>query len=172
MVESRGIEIGHAFRLGTKYTEALNLRPSPLHPGDTPGPLEMNCYGLGMTRIIAAAVEAEGGNDEHGIVWAPALSPFRVAVVPAPRVSVDAAAPAFRRFAQEFGVQDALLDDRFDGTGFGAKMTDARLMGISNVVVVREDGAFELHPRIHGVVGKFDSYKTLNDVVERVKRGN
>ena len=171
--ESRGIEVGHSFRLGTRYTEALGLRPAPGAPGQKPQePLEMSCFGLGITRIVAAVVEADGGRDEHGIVWSDALAPFRAVVVPAPRVSPDQAAPAFRAFAERLGVDGALLDDRFDGaTTFSAKLQEARLLGVSNVVVVRGDGAFEVMPRVCGVTDNAVRVGTLAEALEAVGSG-
>jgi prolyl-tRNA synthetase len=144
-----GIEVGHVFRLGTKYSEALGATFA-----DDEGrqrPFVMGCYGLGVSRLAAAVVECH--SDERGIVWPPAAAPFR-AVVLALNVKDDriraAAEDACARL-EAAGV-DALLDDRAETPG--VKFNDADLIGFPLRVVVGrgylKDGTLELQSRRDG----------------------
>jgi prolyl-tRNA synthetase len=74
----RGIEVGHVFYLGTKYSEAMNA--TFLDENGKPAPLQMGCYGIGVTRILGAAIEQN--HDERGIIWPDAIAPFTVVLCP------------------------------------------------------------------------------------------
>jgi prolyl-tRNA synthetase len=138
MVENQGIEIGHVFKLGTKYSAAMNAQY--LDDSGTQHPVIMGCYGIGINRILASAVEA--GHDSNGIVWPLALAPYEAIVVPLQanneavmKVAEDLAA------ALEAGGADVLLDDRDQRPG--VKFKDADLIGIPLRVVVGERGLKE-----------------------------
>ena len=132
----RGIEVGHVFFLGTKYSAAMNA--SYLDETGKPRLMEMGCYGIGITRILGAAIEQR--HDARGIVWPASIAPFEVVVCP---IGYDrspeckAAADALHENLQALGV-DVILDDR--GERPGAMFADWELIGIPLRVVVSERG--------------------------------
>lgn len=135
----RGIEVGHVFVLGTKYSKAMNA--TYLDEGGKPQFLEMGCYGIGITRLPAAAIEQN--HDERGIIWPDALAPFTVVVCPigmdrSPEVKVAAEALYEELLAK--GV-DVLLDDR--GERPGAMFADWELIGVPHRVVISDRGLKE-----------------------------
>jgi prolyl-tRNA synthetase len=135
----RGIEVGHVFVLGTKYSKDMNA--TYLDEGGKPQLLEMGCYGIGITRLPAAAVEQN--HDERGIIWPDALAPFTVVVCPigmdrSPEVKVAAEALYEELLAK--GV-DVLLDDR--GERPGAMFADWELIGVPHRVVISDRGLKE-----------------------------
>jgi prolyl-tRNA synthetase len=132
----RGIEVGHVFYLGTKYSKAMNA--SFLDETGKPALFEMGCYGIGVTRILGAAIEQ--GHDERGIVWPVAIAPFEVVVCPIAydrSAEVQAAAQALYRDLQAAGV-DVMLDDR--GERPGAMFADWELIGVPLRVVISDRG--------------------------------
>jgi prolyl-tRNA synthetase len=134
----QGIEIGHVFKLGTKYSKAMGA--SFLDDKGTETPVIMGCYGIGVSRLLAAAVEA--CHDANGIVWPPAIAPYSVVVVPlqVQNAAVVEAAEALAKAFEDAGV-DVLLDDRDQRPG--VKFKDADLVGIPLRVVVGERGLKE-----------------------------
>ena len=132
----RGIEVGHIFQLGRKYSEAMQA--SVLDEAGKPVTMYMGCYGIGVTRIVAAAIEQN--NDAAGICWPEPLAPFSVVVVPlnagkSPRVA--AAAEQLYAELQAIGLE-VLLDDR--DARPGVKFADAELLGIPHRIVVSDRG--------------------------------
>ncbi len=132
----RGIEVGHIFQLGQKYTEALGCKV--LGEDGKPLTLTMGCYGIGVTRVVAAAIEQNF--DEKGIIWPASIAPFVVAIVPmnaakSPR-SVEAAEALYAKL-KAAGL-DVLLDDRNERPG--VKFADLELVGIPHRIVVSERG--------------------------------
>ena len=132
----RGIEVGHIFQLGTKYSEALGCKV--LGDDGKPFTVTMGCYGIGVTRVVAAAIEQNF--DEKGIIWPQAIAPFEIAIVPmnahkSPR-TLDAAEALYAEL-QALGY-DVLLDDRNERPG--VKFSDLELMGIPHRIVVGEKG--------------------------------
>ena len=132
----RGIEVGHIFQLGTKYSEALGCKVL----GDDGKPLvvTMGCYGIGVTRVVASAIEQNF--DEKGIIWPSAIAPFEVAIVPmnaqkSPR-TLEAAEALYAEL-QAAGY-DVLLDDRNERPG--VKFSDLELTGIPHRIVIGEKG--------------------------------
>jgi prolyl-tRNA synthetase len=135
----RGIEVGHVFALGTKYSQAMGA--TFLDASGQEQVMEMGCYGIGITRIPAAAIEQN--NDERGIVWPQALAPFSVAIAPIgyDRVSaVREAADGLHDELEAAGVE-VLLDDR--GERPGVMFADLELIGIPNRVTIGERGLNE-----------------------------
>jgi prolyl-tRNA synthetase len=132
----RGIEVGHVFFLGTKYSKAMNA--TYLDETGKPQFMEMGCYGIGVTRILGAAIEQN--HDAHGIVWPDALAPFTVAICP---IGMDrsevvkSAAQALHDELQAAGV-DVILDDR--GERPGAMFADWELIGVPHRVVISDRG--------------------------------
>jgi prolyl-tRNA synthetase len=132
----RGIEVGHVFYLGTKYSWAMNA--SYLDEGGKANPLEMGCYGIGVTRILGAAIEQD--HDERGIIWPDAMAPFVVAICPIGyerSVEVRELALDLHDKLQSMGV-DVILDDR--GERPGAMFADWELIGIPHRIVISERG--------------------------------
>jgi prolyl-tRNA synthetase len=132
----RGIEVGHVFLLGTKYSAAMNA--NYLDESGKPQPMVMGCYGIGVTRLLGAAIEQ--GHDERGIVWPDALAPFAVVVCPIGYDRTPAVKEAADRLHAELlaaGV-DVVLDDR--GERPGAMFADWELIGVPQRVVVSERG--------------------------------
>jgi prolyl-tRNA synthetase len=135
----RGIEVGHVFVLGTKYSKPMNA--TFLDEAGKPQFLEMGCYGIGITRLPAAAVEQN--NDERGIIWPDAIAPFTVVVCPIGMdrsAEVKTAAEALYEQLLEAGV-DVLLDDR--GERPGAMFADWELIGVPHRIVISDRGLKE-----------------------------
>ena len=135
----RGIEVGHIFYLGTKYSQAMNA--TFLDEDGKPKPFEMGCYGIGITRLPAAAIEQN--HDAKGIIWPDALAPFTVVVCPigADRSpEVKAAAEQLYADLLEAGV-DVILDDR--GERPGAMFADWELIGVPHRVTIGDRGLKE-----------------------------
>src|SRR5262249_8024719 len=106
----RGIEVGHIFQLRTKYSEAMGC--TFLEEGGQPKPMEMGCYGIGVTRIVAAAIEQN--HDERGILWPLPIAPFHVAIAPVGWGKSELVRATAERLHDELttaGVE-VLLDDR------------------------------------------------------------
>ncbi|MFC5698133.1 proline--tRNA ligase [Pseudomonas sp. GCM10022186] len=140
LVIKRGIEVGHIFQLGTKYSEAMKL--NVLSEQGKPVTLIMGCYGIGVSRVVAAAIEQN--YDERGILWPEALAPFQIALVPL-KYETPAVKEATDKLYAELraaGV-DVLLDDRDKKTSPGVKFADMELIGIPHRIVVSERGLTE-----------------------------
>jgi len=130
----RGIEIGHVFYLGTKYSKAMNA--TFLDVNGKPQFMEMGCYGIGITRLPAAAIEQN--HDERGIIWPDALAPFTVVLCPITPDRFPAVAAAADQLYAELraaGV-DVILDDR--GERPGAMFADWELIGVPHRVTIGE----------------------------------
>ncbi|MGQ7956953.1 proline--tRNA ligase [Pseudomonas sp. SP16.1] len=133
----RGIEVGHIFQLGTKYSEAMNCQV--LGENGKPVTLTMGCYGIGVSRVVAAAIEQN--NDERGILWNDALAPFQIALVPL-RYETEQVREATDKLYAELTAAgfEVLLDDRDKKTSPGIKFADMELIGIPHRVVVSDRG--------------------------------
>ena len=135
----RGIEVGHVFYLGTKYSRAMNA--TFLDEDGKPKPFEMGCYGIGVTRLPAAAIEQN--HDERGIIWPDAIAPFTVVICPIGMdrsEAVKAAAEALHDQLAALGV-DVMLDDR--GERPGAMFADWELIGVPHRVTLGDKGLKE-----------------------------
>jgi len=134
---ARGIEVGHVFQLGPKYAEALGA--TVIDEGGKAQVMSMGCYGIGVTRIVAAAIEQR--HDEAGIIWPEAMAPWRVAVcVINPKnasTAVNEAAESLYQALSQRGIE-TVLDDR--GLRPGNMFADMELIGIPHRVVVSERG--------------------------------
>jgi len=132
----RGIEVGHVFYLGTKYSKAMNA--TYLDESGKPQLMEMGCYGIGITRLLGAAIEQN--HDERGIVWPDAMAPFTVVVCPIGydrSTAVKAAADKLHAELEAGGI-DVMLDDR--GERPGAMFADWELIGLPWRVVISDRG--------------------------------
>jgi prolyl-tRNA synthetase len=133
---ARGIEVGHIFQLGQLYSEAL--KATVLDEQGNAVAMYMGCYGIGVTRIVAAAIEQN--HDESGIIWPDAIAPFQVVLVPInyqKSAQVLETADKLYRDFQAAGI-DVLLDDR--DARPGVKFADSELMGIPHRIVIGDRG--------------------------------
>ncbi|MDN3554185.1 proline--tRNA ligase [Halomonas almeriensis] len=129
---ARGIEVGHVFQLGTKYSTAMNA--TVLDENGKAVPLLMGCYGIGVTRVVAAAIEQN--HDDAGIIWPDAIAPYNVALVPMNAHKSQRVRDESERLYQAFsdaGI-DVLLDDR--DLRPGVRFADQELMGIPHRIVI------------------------------------
>jgi prolyl-tRNA synthetase len=129
----RGIEVGHTFKLGTKYS--ASMKATFLDPKGVPQPFVMGCYGIGVSRVVAACVEQS--HDANGIVWPASLSPWDLAIVPLnmSKDDIKNTAETLYAGALKLGL-NVLLDDRPDSAG--VKLKDADLIGIPLRLVIGE----------------------------------
>jgi prolyl-tRNA synthetase len=142
----RGIEVGHVFYLGTKYSKAMNA--TFLDETGKPALMEMGCYGIGVTRILGAAIEQN--HDERGIIWPASIAPFAAVICPIGydrSAEVKAAAETLYAELQAAGV-DVLLDDR--GERPGAMFADWELIGAPVRVVISDRGLKEGQLELQG----------------------
>ena len=140
----RGIEVGHIFQLRTKYSEALDA--TFLDEGGKPQFMEMGCYGVGVSRIVAAAIEQN--HDEGGITLPPSVAPFQVALAPIGMNKSEAVRTATEQLYAELIAADVevLLDDRNERPG--AMFADLDLIGIPYRVVIGERGLIQDPPMV------------------------
>ena len=160
----RGIEVGHVFYLGTKYSEAM--KATYLDETGKPALMEMGCYGIGVTRIVGAAIEQN--HDEKGIIWPSAIAPFQVVVCPVGAAKSEMVRAESEAIYQELlaaGI-DVALDDRDERPG--AMFADWELIGVPVRVTVGErslkEGQLELLRR-KGLAG---STCARGDIVQQV----
>ena len=141
LVIKRGIEVGHIFQLGRKYSEAMEC--TVLNEQGKTATLLMGCYGIGVSRVVASAIEQN--HDDRGILWPDALAPFQVALIPMKMESSDAVRETTEQLyagLQLAGI-DVLLDDRDKKTSPGVKFADMDLIGIPHRVVISDRGLTE-----------------------------
>jgi prolyl-tRNA synthetase len=133
----RGIEVGHIFYFGTKYSAAMNAMV--VGPGGTEAPLEMGSYGIGVSRLVGALIEAF--HDENGIVWPDAVAPFRVGLInlrPDDQATTALAEDLYRALGR--AAVEVLMDDRGEERA-GAKFATMDLIGLPWQVTVGPRGA-------------------------------
>ncbi len=166
----RGIEVGHVFFLGTKYSEAMNA--TFLDENGKPTLMQMGCYGIGITRIVGAAIEQN--HDERGIIWPAALSPFDVVICPVgwgKSESVRATATQLYEELRARGV-DAILDDR--DMRPGSMFADWELIGIPLRITVGErglkDGQVEIQGRRESTATKVALGEAVSRAMERLNQ--
>jgi prolyl-tRNA synthetase len=164
----RGIEVGHVFYLGTKYSRAMNA--TFLDEDGKPKPFEMGCYGIGITRLPAAAIEQN--HDERGIIWPDAIAPFTAVICPIGMERSPAVRAAAERLYAELkalGV-DVLLDDR--GERPGAMFADWELIGVPHRITVGDkglkDGQIEYQHRREAQASKLELAQALPWLRERL----
>ena len=161
----RGIEVGHVFYLGTKYSRAMNA--TFLDENGKPQPLEMGCYGIGITRLPAAAIEQN--HDERGIIWPDAIAPFTVVICPVGMDRSEAVKTTAESLYADLlaaGV-DVILDDR--GERPGAMFADWELIGVPHRVTVGDkslkEGVVEYQHRRDATASKV----AVADILAHVK---
>jgi len=162
----RGIEVGHIFQLGTKYSEALKARV--LDENGKEQTMVMGCYGIGVTRVVAAAIEQNF--DENGIIWPDAIAPFHVAIVPINMNKSEAVAQKAEEIyagLQAAGIDVLLMDE--EKARLGVLLANTDLMGIPHRIVIGDRG---LESGTIEYKGRRDSEKqeiAANDIVEFLK---
>ncbi|CAH0524937.1 proline--tRNA ligase [Vibrio hippocampi] len=146
----RGIEVGHIFQLGTNYSEKMNC--GVLGPDGKNVILEMGCYGIGVSRVVASAIEQN--NDKYGIIWPDALAPFQIAIVPMNMHKSERVKEAAEKLYAELTAAgfEVLFDDRKERPG--VMFSDMELVGIPHTVVIgdrsMDEGNFEYKNRRNG----------------------
>lgn len=164
----RGIELGHIFKLGTKYADAMNARF--LDENGKAQPIIMGSYGIGIERIIACHIEQN--HDEHGIIWDRAIAPYDVHMLAASTRNKTVVGEADRIYAEltDHGVE-VLYDDRADVTP-GFKFKDADLLGMPYQIIVGEknlaQGKIEIKERRTGKRSLLDADKIVDAVLSLV----
>jgi len=141
LVFKRGIEVGHIFQLGQKYAASMNA--TVLNDKGQKQVMTMGCYGIGVTRVVAAAIEQN--NDDKGIIWPAGLAPFQVGIVPMNYDKSEQVKETADRVYQELtdlGI-DVFMDDRDKKTSPGVKFADMDLIGIPHRIVISDRGLKE-----------------------------
>ena len=162
----RGIEVGHIFQLRTKYSAALKCNYLDEKGAQTP--MEMGCYGIGITRIVAAAIEQN--HDERGIVWPQPIAPFDVAIVPIGICKSPAVREAAEKLHGELTAMglDVLLDDRDERPG--VMFADMELTGIPHRVVIGDRGLKQNQLEYQGRRNKAAQPVALDNAAEEIKK--
>ncbi|MFV8448624.1 proline--tRNA ligase [Vibrio campbellii] len=161
----RGIEVGHIFQLGNVYSEAMNC--GVLGPDGKNVILEMGCYGIGVSRVVASAIEQN--HDKYGIIWPDALAPFQVAIVPMNMHKSEEVKEAAEKLYAEMTAMgiEVLFDDRKERPG--VMFSDMELIGIPHTIVIGDrsmkEGNFEYKNRRSGE----KTAVAMADIVEHVK---
>jgi prolyl-tRNA synthetase len=135
----RGIEVGHVFQLGTKYSDSMGA--TFLDENGKPAPMQMGCYGIGVTRVLGAAIEQNF--DDKGIIWPEAIAPFEVVICPMGYDRSDAVREQSDKLyatLQQAGI-DVILDDR--GERPGVMFADWELIGVPHRIVIGDRGLKE-----------------------------
>ncbi|MEW8354364.1 MAG: proline--tRNA ligase [Candidatus Thiodiazotropha sp.] len=158
---ARGIEVGHIFQLGQKYSEALNA--TVLDENGKAVVMTMGCYGIGVSRVVAAAIEQH--HDDKGIAWPAALAPFQVALCPMKMEKSQRVREAVERLYAELQAAgiDVLLDDRNVRPGF--MFADMELIGIPHRIVVGEKSLDEGKVEYRGRRETENSFIPLDEIV-------
>ena len=165
----RGIEVGHVFFLGTKYSEALNA--TFLDNNGKPAVLQMGCYGIGVTRIVGAAIEQN--HDDRGILWPAALTPFDVVICPVGWGKSEAVRDAATQLYESLRAQgvDAILDDR--DLRPGSMFADWELIGVPLRVTVGDrglkEGIVEIQGRRDDAASKVPAADALQQTLARLR---
>ncbi|BBP69260.1 proline--tRNA ligase [Pseudomonas sp. Seg1] len=167
----RGIEVGHIFQLGNKYSKAMKCEV--LGENGKPVTLEMGCYGIGVSRVVAAAIEQN--NDANGIIWSDTLAPFQIALVPL-RYETEQVREATDKLYAELTAAgfEVLLDDRDKKTSPGIKFADMELIGIPHRIVVSDrglaEGNLEYKSRTEGEAQALPVADVLSFLQARIRR--
>jgi len=158
----RGIEVGHIFQLGTKYSEAMGA--SVLDENGKSVTMTMGCYGIGVSRIVASAIEQN--HDDKGIIWPTSMAPFQLAIVPLNMHKSEAVASCAEQLYQQLldaGV-DVLLDDRNERPG--VKFADMELIGIPHRIVIGDRALAENNIEYKGRRDEESRLLPRNDIVD------
>ncbi len=163
---ARGIEVGHIFQLGTKYSESMNAAVT--NEAGKNQIMIMGCYGIGISRVVAAAIEQ--GHDENGIIWPNELAPFQVALCPMNMHKSDRLREAAESIYQELEAAgiDVLFDDRKVRAGF--MFSDMELIGIPHRIVIGDRGLDKGSAEYRARTDKENRDIPLTEIVDFVKQ--
>jgi prolyl-tRNA synthetase len=159
----RGIEVGHVFQLGTRYSEAMGC--TYLDQQGKAKPMEMGCYGIGVTRLLGAAIEQ--GHDERGIVWPISMAPFEVVICPMNYDKSDLVKATADQLHEDLiaaGI-DVVLDDR--GERPGAMFADWELIGVPFRIVIGDRGLADAQVEFKGRTDAESQLVPLNQIKEK-----
>jgi len=161
----RGIEVGHIFQLRTKYSEAMGC--TFLDEAGQTKPMEMGCYGVGVSRIVAAAIEQN--NDARGIVWPLAIAPFQVAIAPVGWGKSEAVRATAQRLHDELSAAglEVLLDDRDERPG--VMFADLELIGIPHRITVGDRSLKQGQVEYQARTETSAHLVNLADIVDRIR---
>lgn len=162
---ARGIEVGHIFQLGTRYTEAMGI--TVMDEQGKPATLTMGCYGIGVSRVVAAAIEQH--HDDKGIIWPAALAPFQVALAPINLHKSQRLRDAVEKLydeLQQAGFQ-VLLDDRKIRPG--VMFADLELIGIPHRIVFSERGLDEGMVEYKGRTDEAAEKISLDTIIQHIQ---
>ncbi|MCU7807805.1 MAG: proline--tRNA ligase [Candidatus Thiodiazotropha sp. (ex Semelilucina semeliformis)] len=162
---ARGIEVGHIFQLGKKYSDALNA--TVLDENGKAVVMTMGCYGIGVTRVVAAAIEQH--HDDKGITWPAGLAPFQVAICPMKMNKSQRVKDTVEKLYAELEAAgiDVLLDDRDVRPGF--MFSDMELIGIPHRIVVGEKSLDEGKVEYRGRKDAENSFLPLDEIIDHIK---
>ena len=161
----RGIEVGHIFQLRTKYSD--EMKAGYLDESGQSRPMEMGCYGIGVSRIVAAAIEQS--HDTRGIIFSAAMAPFQIVIVPIGfRKNTQVRIEVERLYAEivNAGI-DVLLDDRDERPG--VMFADMELIGIPHRIVIGERGLKEGNIEYQGRQDEKSQAVPLQDIIDFIK---
>jgi prolyl-tRNA synthetase len=162
----RGIEVGHIFQLRTKYSETM--KANYLDESGQSQNMEMGCYGIGISRIVAAAIEQN--HDEHGIIFPLAIAPFQLVIIPIGMAKSTLVKNTAEKLYQEFSAAniEVILDDRNERPG--VMFADMELVGIPHRIVVGERGLKESNVEYQVRTDQAAQAVPLNDIVSFVSK--
>ena len=161
---ARGIEVGHIFQLGTKYSQALKATVQNDSGKDVP--ISMGCYGIGISRIVAAAIEQN--HDESGIIWPENIAPFKVIIIPInmhKSKKVETAASDLYEFLKNQNIE-VLFDDRKIRPGI--QFADAELIGIPIRIVISEKGITNNQIEFRSRISQDSEMLSREEVIKRI----
>lgn len=163
MKSHQGIEIGHTFILEDKYSKVL--KATFLSKAGKPVPLQMGCYGIGVTRLIAACIEHF--STEHEIRWPKEIAPFSVCLIPPKEGSKEES--SVKHLTEEIYHQlnDAVVDDR-TGMTIGKRVMEAKKLGIPNIIVVGAKAAVS-DPKVELITDNISTDMTICDAINTLK---
>lgn len=160
----RGVEVGHIFQLGDKYSKSMNA--TVLDEDGKSCVMQMGCYGIGVTRVVAAAIEQN--NDDRGIIWPATIAPFQIALIPINMHKSQRLADAIEKLYKQLQEAnfDVLLNDRKARPG--VIFADMELIGIPHRLVLSEKGLDEGMIEYKSRDGKVDTKLALEDIVNQL----
>jgi prolyl-tRNA synthetase len=163
---ARGIEVGHIFQLGDKYSRAMNA--TVLDEQGHAQPMIMGCYGIGVTRVVSAAVEQN--HDERGIIWPAPIAPFQIALIPINMHRSKHLAQAVQALYHKLGAADfeVLFDDRYCRPG--VMFADQELIGIPHRLVLSERTLNAGYAEYKGRTDTKPTHIALDDVINFLRR--
>lgn len=166
----RGIEVGHVFKLGNKYSTAMNAKV--LDVNGKAAIMEMGCYGIGISRIVAASIEQN--NDENGIIWPDTIAPFHIAIIPINMHKSEAVAQKCEDLYQSLTDEgyDVLLMDE-EKARLGGMLANVELMGIPHRIVIGdrglENGKIEYKGRLDAEKQEVETDEVINLLKSKIK---